>query len=142
MKSFSLTLLLCLVLNFLGQANGTDSARRILTINNKPLDYNRFSLLSQGMLRVVSSGKNTPKVPFKIYLKRAGVVVASGASSDTREVYEIEVSRILDIARFGDQLIVESAQKGVDSEKTEIFLQKFLFDLLDLNRLLGKKDGC
>jgi len=79
------------------------------------------------------------KVPFRIYLKRGDVVINRGMSSDTRELKEIYVEEILNMARFGDKLVVEYIQKEKETTKCVIVLEKYLLNLFGFNK---KNDGC
>lgn len=86
-----------------------------LTLNGKPLNYTSFSLSSRGMLAVVDGdpeSKEATKIPFRIYLKRAGAVVSPSVSDNTQPVYyDIDVSAVLALARPGDDLVIEPVRK-------------------------------
>ncbi|MVM31329.1 hypothetical protein GO755_14895 [Spirosoma sp. HMF4905] len=86
-----------------------------LTLDGKPLNYGSFSLSSRGTLAVVDGdpeSKETTKIPFRIYLVRAGNAVTSSVSDNTQPVYyDIEVAAVLALARPGDDLVIEPARK-------------------------------
>ena len=119
-----------------------------LVLNGKPLDYQTFWKGSKGLLALVKGNPNSadsPRVPFKIYLKHEGQVVNKGLSSDTRELYEVEVAHILALARFGDQLIIEPARESDAKAKRVINLTKIDLMYMILGPLLAKQkggDGC
>lgn len=119
-----------------------------LVLNGKPLDYQTFWKGSKGLLALVKGNPNSadsPKVPFKIYLKHEGEVVNKGLSSDTRELYEVEIAHVLALARFGDQLIIEPARESDMKAKRVINLTKIDLMYMILSPLLAKQkngDGC
>ncbi|WP_460969272.1 hypothetical protein [Spirosoma migulaei] len=86
-----------------------------LTLNGKPLNYSSFSMSSRGILAVVEGdpgSKDATKVPFRVYLKRAGAVVTPYGSDNTQPVYyEIEMAAVLALARPGDDLVIEPTRK-------------------------------
>lgn len=86
-----------------------------LMINEKPLDYNAFSLKSRGELTVVKgaaiSGQST-QIPFHVYLRRSGnIVITPGGDRQDAELTKIEISEILKYAQPGDQLVIEPVRK-------------------------------
>ncbi len=119
-----------------------------LVLNGKSLDYSTFWKGSKGILALVKGNPNSTassKVPFKIYLKHEGQVVNKGLSSDTRELYEVEVANILALASFGDELIIEPARKSDIQAKRIIKLSKIDLMYMILGPLFvknGSKDGC
>lgn len=119
-----------------------------LVLNGKPLDYSTFWKGSKGVLALVKGNPNSAdaiKVPFKIYLKHEGQIVSKGLSSDTRELYEVEIAHILALAHFGDELIIEPAQKSDAKAKRVIKLAKIDLMYMILGPLLAKQkggDGC
>ncbi|MFN8346330.1 MAG: hypothetical protein U0X91_15110 [Spirosomataceae bacterium] len=119
-----------------------------LVLNGKPLDYMTFWKGSKGVLALVKGNPNssTPlKVPFRIYLKHDGQVVNKGLSSDTRELYEVEIAHILALAQFGDQLVVEPVRRSDANAKRIINLTKIDLMYMIFSPLLAKQkngDGC
>lgn len=85
-----------------------------LLLNGKPLEYADFSGASKGMLTVVEGNPESPtttKIPFMIYLRRDGAIIKQGKSDINREVFEIEISEVLALAKNGDHLIIAPARK-------------------------------
>ncbi len=119
-----------------------------LVLNGKPLDYQTFWKGSKGLLALVKGNPNSAdaaRVPFKIYLKHEGQVVNKGLSSDSRELYEVEVAHVLALARFGDELVIEPALKSDIKAKRVIKLAKIDLMYMILGPLLAKQkggDGC
>ncbi|WP_162793944.1 hypothetical protein [Runella rosea] len=119
-----------------------------LVLNGKPLDYSTFWKGTKGVLALVKgnpSSSDATRVPFKVYLKHEGQVVNKGLSSDTRELYEVEIAHILALAHFGDELIIEPAQKSDAKAKRVIKLAKIDLMYMILGPLLAKQksgDGC
>ena len=119
-----------------------------LVLNGKPLDYQTFWKGSKGVLALVKGNPNssTPlKVPFRIYLKHEGQVVNKGLSSDSRELYEVEIAHILALAQFGDQLIVEPVRKSDANAKRIINLTKIDLMYMIFSPMFAKQkggDGC
>lgn len=115
-----------------------------LVLNGKPLNQDTFWKGSKGKLALVKGNpdsKNCAKVPFRIYLKHEGKVVNEGLSSDTRELYEVEVAPILELARFGDELIIEPARKCDSKAKCVINLPKIDYMYMILSPLFSKSKG-
>lgn len=80
-----------------------------LVLNGKPLDYTRFSIMSKGILTVVEGNPESPeavKIPFTVYLRRDGEIITQGKSDPGQEVYEIEISEVLSLAKDGDHLLI------------------------------------
>lgn len=119
-----------------------------LVLNGKTLDYQTFWKGSKGLLALVKGNPNSAdatRVPFKIYLKHEGQVVNKGLSSDSRELYEVEVAHVLALARFGDELVIEPALKSDIKAKRVIKLAKIDLMYMILGPLLAKQkggDGC
>ena len=119
-----------------------------LVLNGRPLDYKTFWKGSKGVLALVKGNPNSadsPKVPFKIYLKHDGQVVNKGLSSDTRELYEVEVAHILALARFGDELVIEPARESDAKAKRVINLTKIDLMYMIFSPMFAKQkggDGC
>lgn len=119
-----------------------------LVLNGRPLDYQTFWKGSKGVLALVKGNPNSldsPKVPFKIYLKHEGQVINKGLSSDTRELYEVEIAHILALARFGDQLVIEPARESDAKAKRVINLNKIDLMYMIFSPMFAKGkggDGC
>ena len=119
-----------------------------LVLNGKPLDYQTFWKGSKGVLALVKgnpTSSDATKVPFKIYLKHDGQVINKGLSSDSRELYEVEIAHILALARFGDQLIIEPAREMDAKAKRVINLTKIDLMYMIFSPMFAKQkggDGC
>ena len=119
-----------------------------LVLDGKPLDYQTFGKDTKGVLTLVKGNPNladSPKIPFRIYLKREGKVVNYGLSSDTRELYEVEVAPILRLARFGDELVIEPARTTDAKAKRVIYLIKMDIMNMIFGPVLAKQkagEGC
>lgn len=116
----------------------------LLVLNGKPLNQDTFWKGSKGKLTLVKgnlNSKSSCKVPFRIYLKHEGKIINNGQSSDTRELYEVEVAPILELARFGDELIIEPAQKSDSKAKQTISLTKIDYMYMFLSPFFPKTKG-
>jgi len=79
--------------------------------NGKQMDTAKMVITSKGTL-TISEGKDGAKVPFRVYLRRNGVVVQNCSSTNNSiHVSEVEVSKILKVAAPGDDLIIAPLQK-------------------------------
>lgn len=119
-----------------------------LVLNGKPLNYQTFGKDTRGILAMVKGNPNSadsPKIPFRIYLKHEGKIINNGQSSETRELNEVEVASILALARFGDELIIEPTRKTDAKDKRVIYLIKMDIMNMIFGPLLSKQkggDGC
>lgn len=115
-----------------------------LRLDGKPIDYTNFSIVSRGIVTIVPGKSETEcavPVPFRIYLSRNGQVIQQGLSDTTRSVMNVEVASVLAIAKIGDDLVVESIQKGSAAAKRAIRIKPlFTNDLFSFLRT--GKDGC
>ncbi|GAB4018042.1 hypothetical protein [Spirosoma koreense] len=85
-----------------------------LILNGKPLEYADFSLISRGSLSVVAGNAESEtlvKIPFRIYLRRDGMLIHKGASDSSREVYDIDVATVLSLAQVGDELVIDPVRR-------------------------------
>ncbi|GAB3697178.1 hypothetical protein GCM10027592_21050 [Spirosoma flavus] len=97
-----------------------------LLLNGKSLNYETFSLYSEGTLAVVSGNPESEeavKIPFHIYLIRDGIFIREGASDNRQVVYSVDVTKVLAGARPGDDLIIEPA-RSVDTQARRIIRLK------------------
>lgn len=117
-----------------------------LTLNGMSLDYKTFWKGSKGVLALVKGNPtayDSPKVPFKIYLKRNGQAINKGLSSDSREHLEVQIAPILELAQFGDELVIEPARKSDTNAKRVIRLTKVNLMYMIFGPMLSKNgDGC
>lgn len=111
-----------------------------LTLNGQPINDNNFSLLSFGTLALVEANvpsKEAKSVPFRIYLRRAGVLQTNGLAQYDREYVNIAIQTILASARPGDELIIEPARKADNSSRHVIKLKTY-----EWIRSKRQQDGC
>ena len=116
-----------------------------LILNGLPLNSATFWKGSKGILALVKGNPyaaDSPKVPFKIYLKHEGQVVNKGLSSDTRECYEVQVAQILALAHFGDELVIEPVRKSDTLGKRVIKLTKINLMYMIFNPMFPKPKGA
>jgi hypothetical protein len=97
------------------EKNSPDFLCNPLQLNGQPLDYNTFSLASKGELTLIKSYPvigQTVAIPFRIYVRRNGVILMIPEENilNPRNL-KIEISKILQYAKEGDQLIIEPANK-------------------------------
>ncbi len=98
-----------------GEGLNTNFYGNPLLLNGSPLDYADFSINSRGILTLVEGNPESPdakKVPFRIYLRREGVVILQGKSDTRREVTEIELAEVLAEAKPNDHLIIVPVRKS------------------------------
>lgn len=140
----TLTVVLMSITNTFSNGGESGFSANSLILNGKLLNEDTFWKGSKGKLALVKgnpSSKNSCKVPFRIYLKHEGKVVNNGQSSDTREQYEVEVAPILELALPGDELVIESAQKGDSQAKRVINLTKVDYMYMFLSPFFTKAKG-
>lgn len=86
-----------------------------LLLDEKPLDYDAFSLRSKGELTVIKGAAITGQiiqVPFLVYLRRSGdKVIIPGKDGAGPGKTKIEISEILKHAKPGDELVIEPVRK-------------------------------
>lgn len=83
-----------------------------LMLNGRPFDYNFFGPRLKGELTVVKGAPvtgYTRRIPFYIYLRRDGKKVPI-PDSDLRQT-KFEISRIMQHAKPGDQVVIEAVNK-------------------------------
>ncbi|GAB2586831.1 hypothetical protein GCM10027190_39920 [Spirosoma areae] len=115
-----------------------------LLLDNKPVNYADFSIISQGLLTVVTGNPETSEmetIPFRIYLRRNGKTITNGASDSTRSLLTVNVASVLAIAKSGDYLIIEPTRKSDEKARRNIKLKDYFFDF-NLFSFLRKNDGC
>ena len=109
-----------------------------LTLNGRPLDYDSFNLMSRGTLALVQgnpASKNATPIPFRIYVRRAGVALTQGAANYDREFISITIQTVLALARPGDELVVEPVRK---SDK----IARCVIKLKNVNWFMLAQDRC
>lgn len=88
----------------------TDSFNSYPLLNEKPTDLTNVSATSTGKLTLVKenrvSGKSE-KVPFLIYLKRAGKIINADSYAHNNAVTSINIAEIVRSAQPGDELVID-----------------------------------
>ncbi|MBD2755880.1 hypothetical protein [Spirosoma validum] len=85
-----------------------------LVLDGNSLDYTFFSIFSKGRLAVVSgepASKDAVKIPFRIYLRRSGMIIQKGASDNGRQYYDVDIATVLAQAQHGDELVIDPVYK-------------------------------
>lgn len=84
-----------------------------ILLNGQPLDYSTFSIKSKGTLTLMK-GKPTSseavKIPFRVYLRRNGMIVYEKKS--VSKLTQIEISEVLALSKAGDQIIINPTEKA------------------------------
>ena len=86
-----------------------------VTLNGHPLNYDTFAINSRGVLAVIAGDPNSPKrrpVPFRVLLRRSGVVVGQWPSGNADKSYAVQLHDLMPQARFCDELIIEPVRAG------------------------------
>jgi len=87
-----------------------------LMLNGKPMDYNAFNVKSKGELTVVKGSAitgSTTQVPFYVYLRRDGnKVLIPGNEKCSTSKTKMDLTKILQHAKPGDQLVIEPANRA------------------------------
>jgi len=84
-------------------------------LDGKPLEYSVFGVRSKGELTLAKATTitgQTIQIPFHVYLKRNGnkVFILSKVKPDSKQT-KIKLSKVLEYAKPGDQLIIEPVNK-------------------------------
>jgi hypothetical protein len=84
-----------------------------ILLNGQPIDYASFSIKSKGTLTLMK-GKPTSseavKIPFRVYLRRNGVIVYEKKSAS--KLTQVEISEVLALSKAGDQIIINPTEKA------------------------------
>lgn len=84
-----------------------------ILLNGQPLDYAAFSIKSKGMLTLMKGKPTSPeavKIPFRVYLRRNGMIVYEKKSAT--KLTQIEISEVLALSKAGDQIIINPTEKA------------------------------
>jgi len=86
-----------------------------LMLDGKPLEYSVFGVRSKGELTLAKATTitgQTIQIPFHVYLRRNGnkVFILSKVKPDSKQT-KIKLSKVLEYAKPGDQLIIEPVNK-------------------------------
>lgn len=116
-----------------------------LLLDNKPVNYADFSILTKGMLTVVAGNTETTeieKIPFRIYLRRDEKNIISGVSDTTRSLLTIDIASVLAIAKPGDYLVIDPTRESDSKARRSIKVRDFYFNSNLFSFLKNKNDGC
>lgn len=88
----------------------TDSFYSHTLLNEKPMNLATVSAASTGVLTLIKenpvSGKSE-KVPFLIYLRRAGKIINGDSYAHNHAVTAIDIAEIVRSAQPGDELVID-----------------------------------
>lgn len=118
-----------------------DSSVDPLLVNNRPLNYALLSTTSRGLLTVVletATHEKGARIPFRVYIKRDGDIVANRARHEDQSVTEIQLGDVLIVAQPGDWLVIEPTRKEDQLPRYTLLLKSPLYSWL----LLPGRDGC
>jgi hypothetical protein len=134
--------------NYFGRAGGDvtpplrpASSFDPLLVDNRPLNYALLSTTSRGLLTVIpetATHEKGPRIPFRVYIKRNGELVANNARHEDQSVTEIELKEVLTVAQPGDWLVIEPVQTNGRAARHTLLLKSPLYSWL----LLASRDGC
>ena len=95
-------------------------------IDGKQVNMDQLSTISRGLLSIeinnTESGK-TDRIPFLIYLKRAGKIVDADAYAHNNLVESIEISEVLQAAQPGDELVIDAVNKDVTTMRRVVVIK-------------------
>lgn len=141
MKTTVLTFALFLTISAAAMAQSASFFSNSIQLNGYPLDYSNFTLLSRGVMTLVDQGNSSEKgkqVPFRVYLRRKGVVITEGGMSDKTEYRNVPIHQILAKALPGDELVIDPLYRTDRINRQVITLRMFAWLLFRGVR----GDGC
>lgn len=83
-----------------------------ILLNGQPLNYSTFSIKSKGTLTLMKGNPTSTsavKIPFRVYLRRNGMIVYEKKSAS--KLTQVEISEVLALSKAGDQLIINPTEK-------------------------------
>jgi hypothetical protein len=86
----------------------------LFLLNGKSIGYNVFPIKSKGTLELMKDQSESTKgtrIPFRVYLMRENTMVNSRNLEFLSPVYAFEISKLMTLAKSGDQLILEPVHK-------------------------------
>ncbi len=141
MKTTILTSALLLTISAATLAQSASFFNNPIQLNGYPLDYGNFTLLSRGVMTLVDPGNGSEKgkqVPFRVYLRRKGVVITEGGMSDKTEYRNVPIHQVLAKALPGDELVIDPLLRTDRINRQVIKLR--MFSWLQFRGVRG--DGC
>ena len=119
-----------------------------LLLNGHPVEYKLLSSVNRGMITLVKGNpesSDAARVPFLIYLKRAGKIVNPDSHAHNHAVMQYEMAEILRYAKAGDEIVIDPASKE-DAVARRIIPVTYLQVGPQFQWFYGmgmsKKDGC
>ncbi|MCE6992377.1 hypothetical protein [Dyadobacter sp. CY323] len=85
-----------------------------LLLNGHTVEYKLLSAVNRGMITLVKGNPESAdatRVPFLIYLKRAGKIVNPDSHAHNYAVMQYEMAEILRYAKVGDDIVIDPASK-------------------------------
>lgn len=117
-------------------------------LNGEAVSYERLSTATRGTLSLVEGNPESAeakKVPFTIYLVRAGKIVNAELNAPNQPVFQYELSKILTSARVEDQIVINPVNKDNGIGQRIISVSRFQL-MPQFNWLIGlvknDKPGC
>ncbi|TLV01063.1 hypothetical protein [Dyadobacter luticola] len=117
-------------------------------LNGEVVSYERLTTSTRGTLTLVEGNPEffqSKKIPFNIYLIRAGKVVTTGYNAIEKPVMEYELSKILSSARVEDRIVIDPVDKENGIGPRIIQVDRFQL-MPQFNWLIGLvkpgKQGC
>lgn len=123
----------------------TDSFYSYPLLNEKPMDLSKVSYASTGVLTLIRenpvSGKRE-KVPYLIYLRRAGKIIHADSHAYNHAVTSIDLAGIVRFAQPGDELVIDPTMT-TDQAGRRIILIKNPAPVFQWFQVTNKgKDNC
>jgi hypothetical protein len=95
-------------------AHDKSDLKPLFLLNGKSIGYNVFPITSKGTLELIkdqSESASGTRIPFRVYLMRENIMVNSRNLEFLSPVYAVEISKLLALAKQGDQLILAPVHK-------------------------------
>ncbi len=107
--------------------NSAGGAYNTLMLDGKATDETALSTVTTGKLSLVASHTGAGElraVPFYAYVIRDGKIVDADAFAHNHAVTEIEISAVLEMARYGDQMIIDPAGENAAKSRRVIVVRQ------------------
>ncbi len=107
--------------------NSAGGAYNTLMLDGKATDETALSSATTGKLSLATLHDGTGEsrlVPFYAYVIREGKIVDANAFAHNNAVTEIEISAILETARYGDQIIIDPAGENANNNRRVIVVRQ------------------
>lgn len=96
-----------------------------VTLNGHPVDYFTFSLHTRGFIGLRENNlviERQRPIPFKLSLRRKGVIIRQIGSTETGDVHVVQLDAIMPLARYGDELVLMPVRPADQRSKRVIKL--------------------